>query len=130
MVFNDVDGIYSYTYEAERKENCLGCSQNLQILDVKDPNKMKLKDVIALLLENAAYQMKNPGITAVLNGKHKTLYMSNVPAIEEKTRANLGKSLVELGIEDGAEIMITDPTSPNTVYFKFRFISNDVDMEN
>lgn len=129
MVFNDVDGIYTYTYEAEKKEKCLGCSQDIQYLEINNPNQMKLKEVINLLLENAAYQMKSPGITAVIDGKHRTLYMSTVAAIEEKTRDNLNKNLVELGIEDGTEIMVTDPTSPNTVYFKFKFVSNDVEMK-
>lgn len=27
MMFNNVTGIYTYTYEAERKENCISCSQ-------------------------------------------------------------------------------------------------------
>lgn len=129
MVFNDVDGIYSYTYEAEKKEKCLGCSQDVQNLEISNPSQTKLKDVINLLLENAVYQMKNPGITAVMNGKHRTLYMSTVAAIEEKTRDNLNKSLVELGIEDGTEIMVTDPTSPNTVYFKFKFDNGDIEMK-
>lgn len=130
MVFNDVDGIYTYTYEAERKERCLGCSQDIQILKIKNPSQTKLKNVINLLLENAVYQMKSPGVTAVINGKHRTLYMSTVAAIEEKTRDNLNKNLVELGIKDGTEIMVTDPTSPNTVYFKFKFVNSDVEMMN
>lgn len=73
--------------------------------------------------------MKSPGITAVIDGKHRTLYMSTVAAIEEKTRDNLNKNLVELGIEDGTEIMVTDPTSPNTIYFKFKFVSDDIEMK-
>lgn len=129
MVFNDVDGIYTYTYEAEKKEKCLGCSQHLQTLEINNPSQMKLKDVINLLLENATYQMKSPGITALIAGKHRTLYMSTVAAIEEKTRDNLNKSLVELGIEDGTVIMVTDPTSPNTLYFNFKFVSSDIEMK-
>lgn len=127
-VFNDVDGIYTYTYEAERKENCLACSQVPQTLDVKDPAKMKLKDIIQLLCESASFQMKNPGITSVTNGKPKTLYMSAVKSIEEQTRENLNKSLVELGLEDDSEIMVTDVTSPNTLFFRFKFLSSDIEM--
>ena len=26
MVFNDTDGVYTYTFEAERKEDCISCS--------------------------------------------------------------------------------------------------------
>lgn len=128
MVFNDVDGIYTYTYEAEKKENCLGCSQVPQTLDVKDPAKMKLKDIIELLRESASFQMKNPGITSVINGKTRTLYMSTVKNIEEQTRENLNKNLVELGLENDSEIMVTDITSPNALFFKFKFLNNDVEM--
>lgn len=128
MVFNDVDGIYTYTYEAEKKEDCLACSQIPQTLEIKDPSKMKLKDVIQLLCESAAYQMKNPGITAMINGKSRTLYMSAVKSIEEQTRDNLSKALVELGLENGAELMVTDVTSPNTLFFKIKYLINDVEM--
>lgn len=127
-VFNDVDGIYTYTYEAERKENCLACSQVPQTLDVNDPSKMKLKDIIQLLCESASFQMKNPGITSITNGKPRTLYMSTVKNIEEQTRENLNKSLIELGLENNSEIMVTDVTSPNTLFFKFKFSSNDIEM--
>jgi len=40
-VLNDVDGVYTYTYEAERKENCLACSQVPQEIEIKD-SKYKL----------------------------------------------------------------------------------------
>ena len=26
MVFNDTDGVYTYTFEAEKKEDCISCS--------------------------------------------------------------------------------------------------------
>ena len=26
MVFNDTDGVYTYTFEAEKKEDCASCS--------------------------------------------------------------------------------------------------------
>lgn len=27
MIFSDTDGIYTYTYEAEKKPDCIACSQ-------------------------------------------------------------------------------------------------------
>jgi len=38
-------------------------------------------------------QMKSPGVTAMVEGKNKTLYMQTVKSIEEKTRQNLKKTL-------------------------------------
>jgi ubiquitin-activating enzyme E1 C len=128
MVFNDVDGIYTYTYTAERKDNCVVCSQVPQTLNVTDPNKMKLKDLINLLCEEETYQMKNPGLTTVIDGKNKTLYISTIKSIEERTRDNLNKTLVELGLKDGTDIMVADTTSPMTLVFTLKFLVSDVEM--
>lgn len=129
MVFNDVDGIYSYTYEAEKKETCLACSQIPHTLDIKDPNKMKLKDLIEVLCESVSFQMKSPGLTTTINGKNKTLYMSTIKSIEEQTRDNLNKSLVDLGLENNAEIIVADLTSPNTMVLKLKYLVSDVEMD-
>ncbi|XP_044761234.1 NEDD8-activating enzyme E1 catalytic subunit [Coccinella septempunctata] len=128
LVFNDVDGIYTYTYEAEKKENCLVCSQVPQVIDINDPTKMKLKDIITLLTESAQYQMKSPGLTTVVNGKNKTLYMSTIKSIEERTRDNLNKSLVELGLEDGSQILVADITAPESLVIKLKYLSPDIEM--
>ncbi|KAJ8950714.1 hypothetical protein NQ318_012794 [Aromia moschata] len=128
MVFNDVDGIYTYTYEAEKKDNCLVCSQVRQALEIQDPHRMKLKQLIELLTESAAYQMKSPGLTTVIDGKNKTLYMSLIKSIEERTRDNLNKTLVELGLKDGQEILVADVTSPNTLIFSLKYLVKDVEM--
>lgn len=132
MVFNDSDGIYTYTYEAERKDDCLACSQIPQSLEIADPSKYKLKDLITLLCESASYQMKSPGITASVDGKNKTLYMSTIASIEEKTRENLNKTIDELGLKNGCEIMVADLTSPNTLVFRLKFmkICDDIEMKN
>lgn len=130
MVFNDVDGIYTYTYEAEKKDNCLACSNIPQQLEIPDPYKMKLKDLIQVLCESASYQMKNPALTTSVNGKNRTLYMSGIKSIEEHTKENLNKSLVDLGLEDGAEIMVADVTSPNTVALILKYLNKDAPMDN
>jgi len=119
-VLNDVDGVYTYTYEAERKENCLACSQVPQEIEIKD-SKCKLQNLIDLLCERPDLQMKNPALTAIINGKCKTLYMQMVASIEKKTRENLSKTLIELGLKDGTEINVADVTTPNTITLKLRF---------
>lgn len=52
MIFNDIDGIYTYVYEAEQKVDCTVCSNIPQLITVEDPTKMKLKDLIELLCES------------------------------------------------------------------------------
>lgn len=61
MVFNDVDGIYTYNFESERKVDCLACSNVPRPVPVDDPNTMTLENLIAFLCESAEFQMKSPG---------------------------------------------------------------------
>lgn len=74
MVFNDVDGIYSYIHEAERKPDCLACSMVPRIIHLSDPRKVKLKDLIEMLRENHEYLMKNPGKLLFLHLQSRYLY--------------------------------------------------------
>ncbi|XP_071646868.1 NEDD8-activating enzyme E1 catalytic subunit [Temnothorax longispinosus] len=124
MVLNDLDGIYTYTYEAEKRTDCLACSQVPREIEIKD-SKCKLQNLIDLLCERPDMQMKNPGLTAIIDGKNKTLYMQMVASIEEKTRENLSKTLIELGLRDGTEINVADVTTPSTVTLKLRFLQDD-----
>ncbi|KAM4610686.1 NEDD8-activating enzyme E1 catalytic subunit-like isoform 3-T5 [Polymixia lowei] len=119
LVFNDVDGLYTYTFEAERKENCSACSQVPQ--DLQFPPSAKLQEVLEYLTENSSLQMKSPAITTTLEGKNKTLYLQSVKSIEERTRPNLCKTLKELGLSDGQELAVADITTPQTVLFKLNF---------
>ncbi|XP_055952040.1 NEDD8-activating enzyme E1 catalytic subunit-like [Argiope bruennichi] len=121
MVFNDVDGIYTYTFEAEKKDNCLACSQKVHGLTFAETDKLQV--IVDFLIENAEYQMKSPGLTANINGKNKTLYMQSVASIEEATRPNLKKTLKELGIVDGQQIVVADSTTPSSLIFKLNLTS-------
>uniref|UniRef100_A0A671UHM8 NEDD8-activating enzyme E1 catalytic subunit n=1 Tax=Sparus aurata TaxID=8175 RepID=A0A671UHM8_SPAAU len=104
LVFNDVDGLYSYTFEAERKENCSACSQVPQ--DLQFPPSAKLQEVLEYLTESASLQMKSPAITTTLEGKNKTLYL---------------QVIYQLGLSDGQELAVADITTPQTVLFKLNF---------
>jgi NEDD8-activating enzyme E1 len=66
----------------------------------------------------------------MINGKNKTLYMSTVASIEERTRDNLNKTLFELGIVEDAEVIVADVTSPNTITLKIKYkqCENEVEM--
>uniref|UniRef100_A0A1Q3F3G9 NEDD8-activating enzyme E1 catalytic subunit n=1 Tax=Culex tarsalis TaxID=7177 RepID=A0A1Q3F3G9_CULTA len=128
MVFNDSDGIYTYTYEAEKKPDCLACSQVPRPVEVADLAAMTLQDLIQHLCDNPEFQMKSPGLTATVEGKNKTLYMATVKSIEEATRKNLTLSLAELGLQDGHELMVADVTNPNTILIKLKFAGNEVEM--
>uniref|UniRef100_G3P4G5 NEDD8-activating enzyme E1 catalytic subunit n=1 Tax=Gasterosteus aculeatus aculeatus TaxID=481459 RepID=G3P4G5_GASAC len=121
MVFNDVDGLYTYTFEAERKENCSACSQ--VPLNLHFSPSSKLQEMLDHLTESASLQMKSPAITATVEGKNKTLYLQSVASIEQRTRPNLSKTLKDLGLTDGQELAVADATSPQTMLFRLRFTS-------
>ncbi|XP_060865470.1 nedd8-activating enzyme E1 catalytic subunit [Metopolophium dirhodum] len=128
-VFNDADGIYTYTYEAERKSDCITCSPyKAKYLDIDDTN-MRLEKIIEILGEHQQYQMKNPALTIELDGKRKTLYMPNVPSIELKTRPNLKMTLEQLGIADGCKLLVADITNPRAFEIILKIKNNCVSME-
>lgn len=121
MVFNDVDGVYTYTYEAEKKDDCLVCSPSFRVKYVDlSHDGMKLNEFIEFL-SGLQYQMKNPGIVAAFAEKNRTLYMSSVPSIEEMTRDNLKKSLKELNVINGTKLIVTDVTRPTPLEIVVRF---------
>uniref|UniRef100_A0A0A9YQ13 NEDD8-activating enzyme E1 catalytic subunit n=1 Tax=Lygus hesperus TaxID=30085 RepID=A0A0A9YQ13_LYGHE len=120
MVFNDVDGIYTYSYEAEKKPDCIVCSNKPKTYYV-DNGSIKLKQFIEDLCESKDYQMKNPGVTTTIDGKNRTLYMSQVKSIEEQTRDNLNKTLDDLGLKSGSQLFIADVTNPNTIILELKY---------
>ena len=119
LVFNDSNGIYTYAYEAERKEGCYACSQQAHPIEIS--GEAKLQDFIDRLTSDPSFQLKNPGLTTSIEGKFKTLYMATVKSIEAATRPNLKKSLVELGLQSKCEVVVADSTSPKTLTFKLIF---------
>ncbi|XP_070559576.1 NEDD8-activating enzyme E1 catalytic subunit-like isoform X2 [Ptychodera flava] len=119
MVFNDTDGLYTYTFEAEKKDDCIACSQVPQTVPFNED--ATLQDLVNYLQENASMQMKAPGITAMIDGKSKTLYMQAVESIEKRTKVNLPKKLKELGLVEGQEVIIADPTTPSSIILNLHF---------
>ncbi|XP_046632158.1 NEDD8-activating enzyme E1 catalytic subunit-like [Daphnia pulicaria] len=117
MVFNDTDGIYTYTYAAERNESCVACSQIPK--DLFFHENARLSEVMEHL--STTYQMKSPGVTTTdKQGRNRTLYLPNVSSIEERTRPNLKKTLKELELKDGAQLIVADVTSPNAIEFHLK----------
>jgi len=121
MNFNDAEGVYTHSFEAERKENCAVCSQKAQPISFKDTDT--LQDLLSYLMDNPAYQLKSPGIVTVCDSKPKTLYMSTVQSIEVRTKPNLKKTLKDLSLINGQEIIVADPTNPNNLVFKLQLSS-------
>ena len=89
--------------------------------DIHISGEAKLQEFIEMLVQDPIYQMKNPGATTTLNGKNKTLYMSTVASIEEATKPNLKKTLKELDLSSGCEVVVADVTTPMPLVFRLVF---------
>lgn len=107
------NGLYTYTFSAEKKEDCPVCGQLAQTVHV-DP-EMTLEDFLAGLAERAEAQLKKPSIRS----EAKTLYVQSPPSLEAQTRPNLSKKLKDL-ISDEEEVGVSDPAF--TIQFKFKLV--------
>ncbi|CAI7629107.1 unnamed protein product [Penicillium bialowiezense] len=115
MMYAGEEGVYTYTFEAEKKSDCPVCGNLARKMNV-DPN-MTLGEFIESLGERAESQLKKPSMRT----EEKTLYQRFPPQLEEMTRPHLKLKLSEL-IEDGQEIAVSDPAY--TIDFRFRLNFN------
>jgi len=104
MMYIGGDGLYTLTFEYEKKENCTACGTPEIKWDV-DP-KTTWEDFIERLAKDPALQLVNPSITCADN--KVSIYMQKPPMMEKKLRPNLKLTLGEL-IGDGMYLNITAP---------------------
>ncbi|XP_047740261.1 NEDD8-activating enzyme E1 catalytic subunit-like [Hyalella azteca] len=103
-VFNDADGIYTYTYEHEKKSTCLVCSQVPQELSMAPTDS--LQNLIDKLKDSPQYQVS------------VTAYTDNISVKKIELKAKIKKS--NLGLSDGVQLAVADVTSPNSIIFNLR----------
>lgn len=117
MMYSGNDGIYTYTFKHERKEDCPVCGSEARelALPVSKPADWTLRELVESLAGRPEAQLKKPSVRAA----GKTLYMQSPPSLEQQTRPNLDKTLEELGLSEGQEIAVTDPAF-GAVTFRFR----------
>lgn len=113
MMYSGDEGVYTYTFAAEQKEDCPVCGNLARNLDV-DPNST-LGEFIEMLGERAEAQLKKPS----LRTEKTSLYYQAPKALEEQTRGNLEKKLSEL-VSDGEEVAVSDAAF--SIDFKFKLI--------
>ena len=112
MMYSGNEGIYTYTFKHEKKEDCPVCGSVAKNLDV-DPN-WTLQEFIDSLATRPEAQLKKPSVRS----ESKTLFMQSPESLMLKTRPNLDKKMGEL-LENGEEIAVSDP-SLVSLNFKFR----------
>jgi ubiquitin-activating enzyme E1 C len=112
MMYSGNEGIYTYTFKHEKKDDCPVCGQSARDMDI-DPN-WTLQELIESMAVRPEAQLKKPSISSGT----KTLFMQSPESLMLKTRPNLEKKIGEL-VEDGEEIAVSDP-SLGAVNFRFR----------
>ncbi|KAB8245057.1 hypothetical protein BDV35DRAFT_381782 [Aspergillus flavus] len=113
MMYAGEEGVYTYTFEAEKKPDCPVCGNLARNMTV-DPD-MTLQEYIDTLGDRPEAQLKKPSMRT----EEKTLYQRFPPQLEEQTRANLQRKLRDL-VEDGQEIAVSDPAY--TIDFRYRLL--------
>jgi len=105
------NGLYNYTFAAEKKVDCPVCGNLAQNMSVN--SEMTLEEFLRTLAERAETQLKKPSIRT----ESKSLYFQSPASLEEQTRPNLTKKLKDL-VNDGEEVGVSDPAF--TISFKYR----------
>lgn len=110
---SNTSGLYTYTFNAEKKEDCPVCGNLAQNMSI-DP-EMTLEEFITSLAERAEAQLKKPTIRT----GEKSLYYQAPKQLEEQTRPNLSKKMKEL-VSDGEEVAVSDQAF--SIDFKFKLM--------
>ncbi|KAF2146870.1 uncharacterized protein K452DRAFT_323927 [Aplosporella prunicola CBS 121167] len=116
MMYTGDDSVYTYTFEHQKKDDCPVCGNLARKLDVSP--KCTLGEFLEGMAERPEAQLKKPSIRT----EAKSLYYQFPPSLEEQTRANLTKKLVEL-VGDGEEVVVSDPAFQQP--FKFKLVFRD-----
>ncbi|KAJ3176182.1 hypothetical protein HDU87_005397 [Geranomyces variabilis] len=114
MMYVGEQGVYTYTFELQKKDDCPVCGAVAIKIDV--PANSTLQDLIDLLMERKDIRLKAPS----LRTGSGSLYMQAPRALRDATAPNLVKPLREL-LEDGGEITVTDQALPISMNVTVRF---------
>ncbi|EJU02730.1 hypothetical protein DACRYDRAFT_78585 [Dacryopinax primogenitus] len=99
------EGVYSYTFQHERRPECPVCGG--ETIDMPVKKEWTLERLIEALEERQDIQAKKPSLS--VNGR--SLYLQAPPQLERATRPNLEKKLVDL-VNDGDELTVTAGSLP------------------
>ncbi|KAI9323378.1 hypothetical protein BX666DRAFT_1847219, partial [Dichotomocladium elegans] len=111
MMYTGNDGIYTYTFQHQKKSECPVCGQIAASISVD--RTMTLEELIESLKERPDVQLKKPSLRTA----SKSLYMQAPPALEAATHPNLSKPLEEL-LEENDYITVTDTSLPVSIQLK------------
>ncbi|KRZ78495.1 Nedd8-activating enzyme E1 catalytic subunit [Trichinella papuae] len=120
MNFQDGEGIYMGAVLLERDENCELCSRKPITLTFNENDT--LENVCNVLKTDSRFEFTSPSIT-YMHGTCRALYVPNLPGFENLSRGNLTKTLKELGLINGEEIYVSDPSMKSTLTFRLSILT-------
>ncbi|VUZ56702.1 unnamed protein product [Hymenolepis diminuta] len=115
MNFADIEGIYTYRFQIERKPDCLVCNNMPKSLCLSP--KSTLRDLVDHLKHDSDLQMQSPTVMTVMDGANRTLFVDFDEAMHG-LRDNLPKTLKELHLTDGQLLTVTDVTTSKPLTFR------------
>ncbi|KAI9004112.1 hypothetical protein BC832DRAFT_600242 [Gaertneriomyces semiglobifer] len=101
MMYIGEAGVYTYTFELEKREDCPVCGSARLKLSV--PGTTSVQQLIDMLLDREDLRLKGPS----LRTSSKSVYMKAPKVLEEATRPNLEKLLRDF-VTEGEEVTVTD----------------------
>ncbi|KAJ3077155.1 hypothetical protein HDU98_007540 [Podochytrium sp. JEL0797] len=114
MMYVGDEGLYTHTFSLEKKPDCPVCGSEPITFTV--PRSWTVQDLIDELMVRPGMQIKKPS----LRGVERSLYMQAPRALEEATRGNLGRKVVEL-VGEGETVVVTDVGLPISLQLVVRF---------
>ncbi|KAF8637393.1 hypothetical protein AX17_002888 [Amanita inopinata Kibby_2008] len=108
------DGIYSYTFEHEKRDDCPVCGG--EALDLSISSELTVEQLIEVLVEKQDIQVKKPSLSTPT----KQIYLQAPPQLEEATRPNLSKKVTDL-VPPGGEITVTASTLPFSLLLRITY---------
>ena len=105
MMYNGNEGIYTFTYKNDRKEDCKVCSSLIPMNPYPIEKELKLKDFITKVTTSKLFKKRiNAKVENFSVLSSLTLYSDISEKIKKKFQKNLEKSMGDL-VDDGDEII-------------------------
>ncbi|KAI0034014.1 hypothetical protein K488DRAFT_77496 [Vararia minispora EC-137] len=109
------EGVYSYTFEHERRPNCPVCGG--ESVDIQVPKDWSVERLIEMLVEKQDIQIKKPSLSTPTTN----IYFQAPPQLEEATRPNLERLVSDL-VPEGGEVTVTATTLPFSLSLRITYV--------
>jgi len=113
MMYTGGVGVYTFTFEYERKGECIACGSVDQKITYEIDPEQKVEDFLEVLKNDARLQLTRPSIFCDDTGKN--IYVQS-GAMERQLRPNLAKPMREF-VNHGSTLNITDPNIKGVAIF-------------